>query len=85
MRVPDYPIFMAVTKRIGHDKRGKSIYVRDSDGQDVLAQITQKEVVVEDGHEVVRETVESVPVVDDDLPRIPPVFRDWARNNHLGL
>lgn len=84
-RVPDYPIFMAVTKRIGHDKRGKPIYVRDADGQDVMEEVRQTEIVVEDGRAVERETIESVLILDDELPRIPAVFREWARKNHLGI
>jgi type I restriction enzyme M protein len=34
--VRDYSIFFAVTEKIGHDKRGNTIYVRDEEGNDIL-------------------------------------------------
>src|SRR5206468_12326008 len=27
----DYPVFMAIAEKVGHDRRGNTIYIRDSD------------------------------------------------------
>src|SRR5262249_4148159 len=32
----DYPVFMAVAERIGHDKRRNTLYRRTADGKEVL-------------------------------------------------
>lgn len=84
-RTPDYPIFFAVTKRIGHDKRGNTVWLRDETGQDILAERRSQVRLVIEGREVQREIVEKVPVVDDDLTRVPSVFKKWAHKNHIGI
>jgi type I restriction enzyme M protein len=84
-RVPEYPIFFAVTKRIGHDKRGNTVWVRDAEGQDVLADRRTIVHVFDSGTEVDREIAEKVRIVDDDLPHVPAIFRDWVRANHIGV
>jgi type I restriction enzyme M protein len=81
----DYPIFFAVTKRVGHDKRGNAVYVRDSDGQDILVDRTTIVHVVEDGRNVEREIVEKEKIVDDDLPRVPDVFREWRKRYAIAV
>lgn len=84
-RVPEYPIFFAVTKKIGHDKRGNTVYLRDADGHDVLEDRVIRVQAIEEGKEVEKEIVERVKIVDDELPRIPPIFRDWAKKSHVGI
>lgn len=84
-RVPDYPVFFCVTKRIGHDKRGKTICLRDAHGKDIMTETRTVVRVVDEGKEVEREIVESVPVIDDELPRVPDAFREWVRANHIGI
>ncbi len=84
-RVPDYPIFFSVTRKIGHDKRGKIIYVRDANGNDVLEEIRTVDKVYEGEHEVEVPRVERLPIVDDELVLVPPVFREWVSKNHIGI
>jgi type I restriction enzyme M protein len=43
----DYPVFMAVTHKIGHDKRGKIIYRRTETGEDLLVLRTEESVVTD--------------------------------------
>lgn len=84
-RMPDYPVFFCVTKKIGHDKRGKTIFLRDEQGKDVLIKTRTLVRVVDEGQEVEREIVESTPVIDDELPRVAQVFQEWVRANHIGI
>ena len=51
-RLPDYPIFFSVTKRIGHDKRGKTIFVRDATGNDIMQEVKTVDKVFEGDAEV---------------------------------
>lgn len=84
-RRDDYPIFFCVTDRIGHDKRGRQIYVRDEEGMDVLEDREIKVRRIVDGSPMVETIRERGPVVDDQLPLVPAVFHDWARENGVSV
>lgn len=80
-QVGDYPIFMAIANSIGKDRRGKTIYVRDPQGRDVVRQ---------DLYEIYRDstivdyfpTVEpSGRIVNDDLPAIARYYAERRSNN----
>lgn len=74
----DYPIFMAVTEKIGHDKRGSTTYRQTKTGEDVV--IIRPEEVVEldkNGKEVTRILEIKERFVDDELPEVAIAFRDW--------
>jgi len=77
----DYPIFMAVTTRIGHDKRGHQIYKRDLDGTDILATRDIRVKAVEGGKVVERVLQETVPIVDDQLRDVPQIYTTWAKEH----
>lgn len=78
---PDYQIFMAIAKGVGKDRRGKTIYVRDPEG---------REVVRPDLYSVYRDstlldylpTVEpSGRIVSDDLPAIAARYMERSSGN----
>ena len=74
--MPDYPVFMAVCDRIGHDKRGNTIYVRDDEGYEVVAELEDAVTVDEDG--IVEESFKThARVVDDNTQEIADAFREW--------
>ena len=70
----DYPIFMAIAKAVGKDRRGNIIYKRDKEGREVIRR---------DLYEAYSSsTVINFPpivettgrVIDDDLPEIARLF-----------
>jgi len=75
----DYPVFLAVAERIGHDKRGHQIYRRTADGKDVI--VARKELVTDidkdTGEEVTKETEIRDRVVDDELPEVASAYAQW--------
>jgi type I restriction enzyme M protein len=75
----EYPIFVAMTSRIGHDKRGNTIYRRTETGEDVV--VTRVEAVPEIDRETGREVLHEVEVrerlVDDDLPDVATAYLRW--------
>ncbi len=75
----EYPIFMAVAERIGHDKRGNVLYRRTETGEDVL--VTRIETLVdidsETGDEVLRNLAVSERLVDDELNDAATAFLRW--------
>ena len=75
----DYPIFMAVTHRIGHDKRGKVIYRHTETGEDVIVLRTEESVVTDlkTGEERIVQAQFKDKVIDDELPEAATAFRAW--------
>ena len=75
----NYPIFMAVAEKIGHDKRGNLIFRRTSNGEDAL--VTRTEIVRDidqsTGAEVLREVEVRDRQVDDELPEVAVAFLRW--------
>lgn len=75
----EYPIFMAIAEKVGHDKRGNTIFKRDEAGNDLLVPTEEviSEIDPDTGVEQTR-TVEVVDrVVDDDLPAVAKAYREW--------
>ena len=59
----DYEVFMAMVDRVGHDKRGNPLFVRDAEGNEVSV----SDEPGQPGH----------PVIDDQTTLIPAIFSDW--------
>jgi type I restriction enzyme M protein len=75
----EYPIFMAIAERVGHDRRGNVLYRRTETGDDLM--VTHSETVAEidpgTGEEVLRLIEVQERQVDDDLPDVATAFRRW--------
>lgn len=75
----DYPIFMAMVEKIGHDKRGTPIFKRDKEGNEIL--LPETEIVNEsagtDSDEPITVQKRRTKIIDDQTPEIPEIFRKW--------
>lgn len=75
----DYPLFMAVAEKVGHDKRGNVIYRRNEAGEDEL--VTRMETVTEIDQETGQEVLRTIEVserqVDDELPEVATAYLRW--------
>lgn len=71
------PVFFGVADRIGHDKRGRTIYRRDEAGMDIVKTRFEHVEQVVDGRKVTREVKVKEPIVDDQLPEVIEQFRQW--------
>jgi len=74
----EYPIFMAVAEKVGYDRRGKTLYKRGPDGEELSFLVGYREVSVpRDG----RIFIERRPVyekrLDNDLPAIIEKYREF--------
>lgn len=72
----NYPIFMAMIERIGHDKRGNPIYKRDKDGEILYFKRTR---ILESGD--IEEYEE--PELDDQTLLVPDIFTKWKKDEGL--
>lgn len=79
-RPPEYEIFMAIADRVGWDLRGKPVFLRTPEGEEIL----RKEPRTVQGRNargelqpVTREVEE--PIIDDHLPTITSLFAEWLK------
>lgn len=71
----DYEVFMAIAEKLGKDRRGNPINVRDEDGAEILFDTETKYVVHKrDGAIEVKTRKEKLKQLDDDLPKITNAY-----------
>ncbi|MCW5774893.1 MAG: N-6 DNA methylase [Phycisphaeraceae bacterium] len=78
----DYPVFMAIAEKIGHDKRRSAIYRRLPNGEDVL--VERPDTIIhldpQSGEQRVEQRLVKERVLDDELPQIADAFRKWLED-----
>ncbi|MCI8549905.1 MAG: N-6 DNA methylase [Lachnospiraceae bacterium] len=75
----DYPIFMAVAEKIGHDKRGVAIYKKDSQGNEILSDQANQEESIDPitGETVIYSSGVKERLIDDDMPTVVEAYKKW--------
>jgi type I restriction enzyme M protein len=76
--VEDYDVFMAIAEKLGKDRRGNPIFMRDEDGAELLFDTETKYLVnKKDGTTEVRTRKEKLKQLDDDLPKITQAYFEF--------
>lgn len=71
----DYKVFMAIAEKLGKDRRGNPIYLRDDDGAEMLFDVEIKYLnYKKDGNKEIKVRREKVKRLDDDLPNISKAY-----------
>lgn len=71
----DYEVFMAIAEKLGKDRRGNPIYLRDEDGAELLFEtLTEYLFTKKDGTQHVKTRKEKLKKLDDDLPNIVEAY-----------
>ncbi|MEC4050923.1 N-6 DNA methylase [Flavobacterium sp. SUN046] len=74
----DYEVFMAIADRLGKDRRGNPIYLRDEDGAELLFEtLTEYLFTKKDGSQQVKSRKEKIKQLDDDLPKISDAYNKF--------
>jgi type I restriction enzyme M protein len=74
----DYEVFMAIAEKLGKDRRGNPIYLRDEDGAELLFEtITEYILARKDGSNQVKSRKEKSKQLDDDLPKISEAYLNF--------
>lgn len=80
----DYPIFMAMVDRIGHDKRGNPVFKRDKQGNEILVHETEIISLGDTADGVKTAKVKSRrKVIDDQTPLVAEAFKNWREKEGL--
>ncbi|WP_172437855.1 N-6 DNA methylase [Clostridium neonatale] len=69
IQIENYPIFMAEVFKVGYDRRGKQLFVKDEEGQEILQEIE----INADTKEIVKEKI-----IDNDLPGIVEKYLEFS-------
>ena len=77
----DYDVFMAIAEKLGKDRRGNPIYLRDEDGAEIVFPVANKYVAYrpEDGKPIVKTRIEKQRMLDDDLPKIAKAYLEFLK------
>ena len=80
----DYEVFMAIAEKLGKDRRGIPIYLRDDDGAELLFETnTEYLFSKKDGIQQVKIRKEKLKHLDDDLPLITKEYQNFLKSNQL--
>lgn len=75
----EYPLFMAVAEKVGHDKRGNTVYRRTAEGEDIV--FARAETILDTASEERGEYIKEVEIkerlVDDELPEVARAYLQW--------
>lgn len=77
----DYPVFMAVAEKIGFDRRGKPLYKRHPDGEEILVNRKVEERVRIGGRVETRILHRNERDIDDDLPAIAQAYGEFRKQH----
>src|SRR5690606_23414707 len=78
----DYDVFMAIAEKLGKDRRGNPIYLRDDDGAEILFDVETKYLnYKKDGSKEVKARKEKLKLLDDDLPKITEAYYNFFKGN----
>lgn len=81
----DYNIFMAMVEKIGHDKRGNTLFKRDKDGNEILVPDTDSVYVLGDTAEGDRTVSlqQKRKLEDDQTSDIPEIFKEFKKKEGI--
>lgn len=84
-QMADYNIYMAIVDKIGHDKRGNTLFKRDNDGNEIMVpekqNIYKLDETLSGSKTAQMESREKV--VDDQTVLVPNIFRKWKINEGI--
>lgn len=75
----DYEVFMAIAEKLGKDRRGNPIYLRDEDGAELLFEVETQYLIRKKGEVEVKIRREMLKQLDDDLPKISEAYLEFLK------
>lgn len=80
----NYEVFMAIAEKLGKDRRGNPIYLRDDDGAEILFETETKYIVYKkDSNNDVKSRIEKIRKLDDDLPTITEAYLKFLNGESI--
>ena len=71
----DYEVFMAIAEKLGKDRRGNPIYLRDDDGAEIFFEEEKKYLIIEsNGGRKLKSRKVKIRKIDDELPKVVEAY-----------
>lgn len=79
-----YEVFMAIAEKLGKDRRGNPIYLRDDDGAEILFETETKYIVYKkESKNEVKSRIEKIRKLDDDLHTITEAYLKFINGDSI--
>ena len=84
-KIKPYDIFMAMIEKVGHDKRGNTIFKRNESGDEIWVPEEPNVYQIDKtaGGEVTVQTESKRRIIDDQSREVPTVFNQWKQKEGL--
>ena len=84
-KMKPYNIFMAMVEKVGHDKRGNTLFKRDEQGNEIW--MPEKPNVLEvdktASGDITVKTESKVRIIDDQCRDVPKIFKEWKKREGI--
>ena len=81
----EYPVFIAIAEKIGHDKRGNDLWKRDEHGAIIEVPVeVEEDDVDEEGNPIKRKVIQHQKIPDDELDEIAKACIEHIRKVKRG-
>ena len=78
-----YSIFMTMVEKIGHDRRGNTLFKRDEDGNEIWEYPNMLEIDENVGGDVAYKTESPNRIIDDQSLEVPTIFDRWKQQEGI--
>lgn len=79
----EYPVFMAVAKKVGFDRRGNTLYKRTPDGEEIVVLRDKTEQIRIGDRIIERNLRRQEKIVDDDLPIVAEKYQEFRQEYQI--
>ena len=86
-KIAPYNIFMAMVEKVGHDRRGNTLFKRDEDGNEIWGpEENTSPVNYQNAEEasVDIQTEKQTRIIDDQSREVPGLFAQWKKEEGIG-
>ena len=86
-RIAPYNIFMTMVEKVGHDRRGNTLFKRDKDGNEIWEPEENTSPVNYENAEAAiadLQTEKKTRIIDDQSLEVPRSFTDWKKEEGIG-
>ena len=81
--INSYSIFMAMVEKIGHDRRGNTLFKRDEDGNEIWVPENRTALTIETTAEDTVTYETETRIIDDQSREVPAVFDRWKQEEGI--
>ena len=86
-QIAPYNIFMAMVEKVGHDRRGNTLFKRDKDGNEIwMPEENTSPINYRNAEGAIADlqTEKQTRIIDDQSREVPRLFADWKKEEGIG-